>query len=52
MIRSDGQSGESHPVAQVIGPDRIELISEQGFDFRWLGVEVLHQVLEAVALPG
>ena len=52
VTRSDRESGEAHPIAQVIGPDRIELIGKQGFDFRRLGVEVLHQVLEAVALPG
>ena len=28
VTRSDRQSGEAHPIAQVIGPDRIELIGK------------------------
>ena len=28
MTRSDGQSGQSHAVAKIAGPDRIELIGK------------------------
>jgi hypothetical protein len=28
VTRSDRESGEAHPIAQVIGPDRIELIGK------------------------
>ncbi|RMN75496.1 hypothetical protein ALQ52_200093 [Pseudomonas cannabina pv. alisalensis] len=47
---SDRQPRGQHPVAQFCGASRIECVTEQRFDLGGSGVELLDQILDAVAM--